>query len=131
MKTQTVEEYQADLKSQGVPIEHCAMRCPMCGTIQSAHDLISVGAGKTLDEVEKYLGFSCLGRWTHHKPPPMKKGTQHGCNWTLGGLFQTHELTVITPDGTKHARFQLCTAEEAQSHMNNNKPTERTQHATQ
>lgn len=117
MKTQTLEEFHAELKAQAVPIEHCAMRCPMCGTIQSAHDLIAAGAGNTLDEVEKYLGFSCVGRWTHQKPPPKEKGKQHGCNWTLGGLFQFHELTVITPDGANHPRFALCTPEEAQKHM--------------
>jgi hypothetical protein len=102
---------------EGVPIEHCAMRCPMCDTIQSATDLIAAGAGKNFDEIEKYLGFSCVGRWTHEKPPPAKKGTQQGCNWTLGGLFRTHKLTVTTPDGKAHARFELCTPEEAQAHM--------------
>lgn len=117
MKTQTLEEYHAALKAQGVPIEHVAMRCPMCGTIQSAHDLITAGAGKNMDEVENYLGFSCVGRWTHQKPPPTKKGTQDGCNWTLGGLFQCHEMKVITPDGKKHPRFELCTEQEAHDHM--------------
>lgn len=117
MKTQTLEEFHAGLKAQGVPIEHVALRCPMCGTIQSAQDLIAAGAGKNLDEVEKYLGYSCFGRWTHQKPPPNKKGTQQGCNWTLGGLLQCHDLTVITPDGQKHPRFDLCTPEEAQAYM--------------
>lgn len=117
MKTQTLEEYHAGLKAQGVPIVHCAMRCPMCGTIQSAQDLIDVGAGKNFDEVEKYLGFSCVGRWTHQNPPPKEKGAQHGCNWTLGGLFQCHELVVVTPDGKNHPRFELATPTEAQAHM--------------
>ena len=70
-----------------------------------------------MDEVEKYLGFSCFGRWTHQKPPPKEKGTQHGCNWTLGGLFQCHDLEVVTPDGKKHPRFELATQAEAQAHM--------------
>lgn len=117
MKTQTLEEYHAGLKAQGVPIEHVALKCPMCHTIQSAQDLIAAGAGKNMDEVEKYLGFSCFGRWTHQKPPPKEKGTQHGCNWTLGGLFQCHDLEVVTPDGKKHPRFELATQAEAQAHM--------------
>ena len=117
MKTLTLAEFHAGLKAQGVPIEHCAMRCPMCGTTQSAQDLIAAGAGKNLDEVEKYLGFSCVGRWTHQKPPPKEKGTQHGCNWTLGGLFKCHDLIVVMPDGSKCPRFELCTREEAKAHM--------------
>ena len=116
MQTQTLTEYHAALKAQGVPIEHVALKCPMCGTIQSAQDLIAAGAGKNLDEVERYLGFSCVGRWTHHKDPPRKKGTQCGCNWTLGGLFKCHELEVLTPDGERHPRFVVATPEEAQAH---------------
>lgn len=118
MKTKTLEEYHAAIKAQGVPIEHVALKCPMCHTIQSAQDLIAAGAGKNMAEVEKYLGFSCLGRWTHNKPPPRKKGTQHGCNWTLGGLLQFHDLEVVTPEGKKHPRFELVTQAEAQAHMN-------------
>lgn len=118
MTTLTLEEYHAALKAQGVPKIHLCMKCPMCGTLQSAHDLITAGAGKDFDDVETYLGFSCLGRFTHMKPPPKEKGNQVGCNWTLGGLLSLHELTVVTPDGKKHARFELATPEEAQRHMN-------------
>lgn len=122
MTTLTLEEYHATLKAQLVPTEHLAMRCPLCGTIQSAADLIAAGAGKTFDEVETYLGFSCVGRWTHRKPPPKKKGTQIGCDWTLGGLLRIHELAVITPDGKSHPRFALCTPEEAMAHMRGREP---------
>lgn len=121
-KKLTLEEYHAALKAQDVPREHYAMKCPMCGTIQSGHDLITVGAGKTFDEIEKYLGFSCVGRWTHKKGPPKDKGTQHGCNWTLGGLFRICDLMVITPDGIEHPRFDLCSPEEAQEHLSNTAP---------
>jgi hypothetical protein len=113
-----LDEFQSALRAQGVPIEDCAFRCPMCGTVQSANDLIRAGAGKNLDEVEKFLAFSCVGRFTHLKDPPPKKdwGSQVGCNWTLGGLFQFHTLEVVTPDGKKHPRFELCTPEEAAQH---------------
>lgn len=117
MKTQTLEEHHAEMRGQGVPMEHIAMICPACGTIQSAHDLIAAGAGKDIAEIEKYLGFSCVGRWTHHKSPPKKKGTQDGCNWTLGGLLGIHALSVITPDGKKHPRFELATPDQAKVHM--------------
>jgi predicted RNA-binding Zn-ribbon protein involved in translation (DUF1610 family) len=117
METKTYEEVVSEMTAQGVPLEHVAFKCPMCGTIQSAADLMSVGAGKNYDEVAGYIGFSCIGRWTHHKPPPAQKGTQYGCNWTLGGLFQMHDLVVISPDGEKHPSFLLATPEEARAHM--------------
>ena len=124
--TMTLSEYHEALSDQGVlmlefTVLDLAMKCPMCGTIQSARDLIAAGAGKTFEEVEKFLGFSCVGRWTHGNPPPEVKGTQSGCNWTLGGLFRTHELEVVTPDGRRHMRFMPCTPEEAQTHAKRNR----------
>lgn len=106
MITMTIAEFQAALKAQGVKRhEHLAFRCPMCDTLQSAQDLIEAGAGADFDAVEKYLGFSCVGRWTNAGPPPEKKGTQKGCNWTLGGFLTITDLVVIAEDGTKHPRF--------------------------
>ena len=96
MDTMTLEEYHAAIQAQGVPLLKVTFECPRCKTKQSAQDLIDAGAGKTLDEVEKYLGFSCVGRWDESK----------GCDWTLGGLFQFHELEVVTPDGVHHPRFR-------------------------
>jgi hypothetical protein len=117
MKTITVDELHAQLRAQDVPRLHVAFKCPMCGTVQSMADLILAGAGKDEEEVEKYIGFSCVGRWTHGGGPPKKKGTQVGCNWTLGGLFQCHEVEVVTPDGKRHPQFETATQEEAQAHM--------------
>lgn len=97
MKTMTLEEFHAALKDQGTDrIEDVTFRCPKCQTLQSAQDLIDSGAGKNIDEVEKYLAFSCVGRWSIKK----------GCDWTLGGLFKIHELEVVTPDGKRHPRFE-------------------------
>ncbi len=95
MKTMTVDEFREALKSQGVPIEEVTFQCPRCKTLQSANDLIKAGVGKNLDEVEKFIAFSCIGRWDKTK----------GCDWTLGGLLQIHELEVITADGKHHPRF--------------------------
>lgn len=119
MKTLTLPEFHALLKAQDVPaIEHLAFKCPLCDTIQSAADLIDAGAGENFDEVEKYLGFSCVGRWTHGNPPPpkAKKGKQIGCDWTLGGLLRFHTLEVINEKGKPCPRFEPCTPEEAQQH---------------
>src|SRR5689334_15338126 len=106
MRTMTIPEFHAALKAQGVEShEDFAFRCPICSTIQSARSLIKAGAGETFEQVEKYLGFSCVGRFTD--AGEHKRGTPpgSGCNWTLGGLFQLHQLTVIDEEGQKHARF--------------------------
>lgn len=105
MQTMTIDEFEAALKAQGVPIEDVQFRCPRCKTSQSARDLIAAGAGADFDAVEKYLGFSCVGRFDATK----------GCNWTLGGLFRIHELEVVTPDGKRHPRFMPLPAQESTS----------------
>lgn len=117
MKTVTVGEYHVEIKAQGVPKEHVAFRCPVCGTVQSAADLIAAGAGRTFDDIERYLGFSCVGRFTaagQHKrgAPPGR-----GCNWTLGGFFKIHKMEIVTDDGERHPIFELATQEEARAHM--------------
>lgn len=111
----TVSEFHATLKSQGVPHEDFALVCPMCGTVQSARDLIAAGAGADFDAIERYLGFSCVGRWTSAGSPRSEPDGKP-CNWTLGGLFSTHKLEVITEDGEAHPRFVPATPEQAQSH---------------
>lgn len=116
MRSVTLEEFHGIVRGQGVPIEDVAFRCPMCGTVQSANDLIAAGAGANFEEVEKYLAYSCVGRFTgagqHRKDAP--PGTP--CDWTLGGLFRIHKLEVVTPDGEKHPRFEPVSPEEAQQH---------------
>lgn len=119
MKTMTLEEFHDALKAQGVADRSdLAVRCPMCGTIQSARDLIAAGAGPDFDAVEKYLAFSCVGRWTDAGPPTKGVEPGRGCNWTLGGFFKLHKLEVITPDGERHPRFEPVSATEAQAHLN-------------
>lgn len=112
----TVEQFHTELKAQGVSKEDLAFKCVVCGTIQSMRDLVKAGAGKDFEDVEKYIGFSCVGRWTGSGP--YKKGSSYGkgCDWTLGGLFRIHRLEVVTPDGEHHPRFELATPEEARAH---------------
>lgn len=102
----TLEQFQDALKAQGVPLEQVLLRCPRCGTEQSANDLIEAGAGASLDDVECYLGFSCIGRFDESR----------GCDWTLGGLFSIHQLEVVTSDGERHPRFMPLSPEEAAAH---------------
>ena len=106
------------MRAQTDNIEHVCFVCPACGTVQCGEDLVKAGAGKDFDAVRNVLGFSCVGRYTHSKQPPKTKGTQDGCNWTLGGLFQIHEFEVVTDDGKKHPHFRLATKDEYAEHFN-------------
>ncbi len=117
-KTMSVAEFQARILDQGVPHEHYAFRCPVCNTVQSATDLIKAGAGKTFDDVEKYLAFTCVGSFTGAGPHVKGEPAGRGCDWTLGGLFQFHKLEVETPDGKRNPRFEVASPEEALMHMN-------------
>lgn len=110
MRRISVAEFHAEIKAQGASsVENVKFVCPMCGTEQSARDLIAAGAGSTLEDVEKYLGFSCVGRFTG-AGSPRNKPDGKPCNWTLGGLFKTHKLEVVTDDGKAHPRFELALA---------------------
>jgi hypothetical protein len=115
MKQMTIPEFHAALKAQDVPRDQLALVCPMCKTVQSAADLIAAGAGTDFDAVERYLGFSCVGRWTDAGPP---RNTPDGkpCNWTLGGLFTLHTLEVVDEDGKAHPRFEPASHEQAKNH---------------
>jgi len=116
MNTMTIEEFHAALKGQGVGSQlHLAFKCPMCGTVQSAFDLIKAGAGADFGGVEKYLGFSCVGRFLG-AGSPRKTPDGKPCDWTLGGLFSMHKLEVVGPDGKRHKRFEPATPDEAQAH---------------
>lgn len=121
MQQMTVAEFHAALHAQGVSArEHLALICPLCGVVQSAQDLIDAGAGETFDDVERFLGFSCVGRWTGGKSPRRQHDGQP-CDWTLGGLLRLHELEVLTGDGQAHPRFVPATPEQAQWHERHRK----------
>jgi len=110
----TLSEFQARLKKQGLPKEHLAFKCPMCGFVQSAKTFICAGAGKDFGAVEKYIGFSCVGRFTgagsSRKEPDGKP-----CDWTLGGLLSLHELEVEVEDERFQPVFEIASPAEAQA----------------
>jgi hypothetical protein len=119
MKTMTMKEYHAALKAQGTNNKaEMVVICPMCDTLQTGNDLILAGAGKTFGAIEMYLGFSCVGRWTGAESPRNQPDGKP-CNWTLGGLFSTHKLEVVTPDGERHPRFEVATPEQVQAYWAN------------
>lgn len=121
MLTMSLDEFHAALKAQGLERNHWAFVCPMCKTVQSANDFLASGAAKDFLGAQKYLGFSCIGRFTAGLAPrPIADGAP--CNWTLGGLFKTHELEVLTPDGKNHPHFMVATPEQAQAHAKQTPP---------
>jgi hypothetical protein len=109
----TTQEFYDELKKQNIYDKtDLAFKCPRCGVVQSARSLILAGAGKDFKEVEPYVAFSCVGRWTGAEQPRAKQDGKP-CNWTLGGLFQMHKLEIVTPNGKHHPRFEPATPEEA------------------
>lgn len=85
--------------------------CPICKTVQGVPDFYKAGFEPGKGEVNKYLAFSCIGRFTN--AGPWQGGAPgRGCDWTLGGLFQVHSLVVIDEEGVEHPRFEF--AEEAE-----------------
>jgi hypothetical protein len=122
VKTVTVEEFHAALKAQEVPRRHAAFICPLCNTAQSMDCLIRAGAGKTEEDVDRYIGFSCVGRWTG-AGSPRKEPDGKPCNWTLGGLFKAHKYEVVTPDGKTHPHFEPACPVLAQALMRSKEAT--------
>lgn len=108
MITMTLEEFRAAIAAQGAETKaDVKFICPMCETHQSGNDLIAVGAGASFEEVENYIGFSCVGRFTGAEAP-RKEPDGEPCNWTLGGLFRLHKLEVVMPDGERHPHFEVA-----------------------
>ncbi|KAB1444166.1 VVA0879 family protein [Bordetella bronchiseptica] len=115
MNSMLLAEFHAACKAQATSCDLIVFKCPMCSTLQNARDLIAAGAGDDFNAVERYLGFSCVGRFTG-AASPRKEPDGQPCNWTLGGLFQTHRFEVVTPDGQRHPRFELADLEAAEAH---------------
>lgn len=113
VETIPLAEFRARIAAQGVSRRtHAAFRCPMCKTAQSITSLTNAGVSE--DDAQRYIGFSCVGRFTGAGSPREKPDGQP-CNWTLGGLLRLHELEVVDNDGNTHPFFAVATAEEAQA----------------
>ena len=118
MKTMTVPEFHAEMRAQRVVRSHVALVCPMCKTVQSLASLTrAMGPSSESDEVERYIGFSCIGRFTGAGPHRRGSPPGRGCDWTLGGLFRIHELEVVGDDGKHHMSFMPATPEQAKALM--------------
>ncbi len=102
---------------QDVPKLDRAVKCCMCGTVQSARSFINIDVDS--EDAFRYLGNACIGRFMGAGSP---RATPDGkpCNWTLGGLFRTHTLEVEMEDGKCIPVFEPATREEAQALMQEN-----------
>lgn len=110
----THAEFLERLEKQGVESKHYAFVCPICKTVQSPAVFDRIGVAR--DTIYKYVGFSCIGRFTKAGPAFMQDpAKQVGCDWTLGGLLQLHELEVETENGELHMHFQPATPDQAQA----------------
>lgn len=94
MKTMTVDEWNREGKKRfGDNTKDWKFKCVACGNVQSMRDFEGL-----VDDPGNYVHFSCIGR--------LKNGV--GCNWTLGGFLQTHELEVIDNEGNAHPMFEFA-----------------------
>lgn len=121
MRTVKHSEFLAEIKAQGVPRIHAAFNCPVCGTTQSAMSLIRAGAGKTYEDVEKMIGFSCVGRYTGAGQHTKGQPPGNGCNWTLGGFLPANDYEVETEDDKVHPLFAPSSPDEAKALMEQNR----------
>jgi hypothetical protein len=116
MKRMTQDEFLETCKAQfpgpePVLPRHWAFVCPVCRTVQSMESLRR--AGVRPDDADKFLAFSCVGRWTGAGEHPSNGKPGRGCNWSLGGLFSIHKLEVVLDGGVRPA-FEPASAEQAQ-----------------
>jgi len=56
-------------------------KCPACGHVQSIQDFLD----HNIENPDSKVYYNCIGRYV--------PGT--GCNWTLGGLLNIHNMTVV------------------------------------
>jgi len=92
----TLEEFKKEARRRfGDDSVNWEFVCPRCKTVQTAKQWRDLGIAQ--ETIQKQLGYSCIGRHI--------KG--RGCDWTLGGLLQIHELEIIDEDGKHHPHFDF------------------------
>lgn len=101
----SLEQFQAEILAQAPDRVDVVFVCPQCKTLQSGRDFINAGVGDEMDDLEFRLGVSCLGRYV----------AGAGCDLTLGGL-DVHALSIILPDDSAVAHFELASPEAAAEH---------------
>jgi hypothetical protein len=114
VETITLEEFHRRCRAQGMDRENVAFVCPACKTAQSIASFKAAKVNADQQQIEMWVGFSCVGRHTG-AGAPRKEPDGEPCNWTLGGLLQIHELEVTDSHGVIHKCFRVATKEEAKA----------------
>lgn len=106
----TIDEWQAEgNRLFGPDINTWRFKCPACGHVQTRANFLSLGMK---DQVDRYLGFSCIGRFRLSdlnkaklvvEYPEMDKGA--GCNYAGGGLFQVAPIIIETGKDEQRLTF--------------------------
>jgi hypothetical protein len=105
----TLDQWKAEgTRLFGSDHRNWKFKCPQCGNVQSYRDFEGL-----VDHPEDVFFFSCIGRW--------KKGV--GCDWTLGGLFQIHNVEVTAEDGTVVPSFEFSVAPQEIAETAEQQPT--------
>ena len=82
----SIDDWKAKAaKLYGDDAKQWRFKCPSCGEVQTGQEFIDNNVD---DPIGKFY-FSCTGRWVDGR----------GCNWTLGGLFQIHNVEVVNEEG--------------------------------
>ena len=89
--------------------------CPVCSTEQGYEEFVK-HTNIPMDELQDFLGFSCIGRWAKggcehagfnadHK----KNKNEHaiGCDYAGGGFFKLYPVLVLY-EGKTHGRFAFA-----------------------
>ncbi len=106
MVEQTLEQWQAEMKSRFTSSEECAFKCPACGRVSTVKDFID--AGGQFDDAPQ----ACIGR-INGKGTKNQRDEGFGCNWAAFGLFGTmgKGRKVTFPDGTSCEVFDFAPTE--------------------
>lgn len=80
--------------------------CPSCGHVQTRRDFLQLGMGAA--QVDRYLAFSCVGRWHIGRDVVDDMGVPsrgYGCRYSGGGLFNISPYQLILPQGDERPTF--------------------------
>lgn len=94
METMTLEQWREKAVSLfGKDPLDWKFKCVRCGHVQKGRDF-----KRLVENPMDFAFFSCIGRWKEDV----------GCDWTLGGLLQIHEVEVVTEKGEKVPSFEFA-----------------------
>lgn len=113
MKNYTFIEWEKEAtKRFGNDFKEWKLKCVSCGHVQSITSILKNNPKLEKKDVVDWFFMSCEGRVNGKGIDAFKiqKGddfSKDGCNWTLGGLFEIHEVEV-TRNGVMFPIFDFA-----------------------